>query len=103
MYISVKTAGKWKIEISQVYVLNRLIDYGYEPRESYVENVKQYMDTGEIPFNVPLLELKLTNLCNSQSAECVTQDPSLWWQDWAKVEKYYDEDTQNYIQKTLKL
>ena len=31
---------------------------------------------------------------------CWPKDSSLWWQDWAKVEKYYDEDTQNYIQKT---
>ena len=42
----------WKMEDRDIPSLrhNRLIDYGYEPRESYVENVKQYMDTGEIPI-----------------------------------------------------
>lgn len=95
----------WKMEDKDILSLrhNRLIDYGYEPRESYVENVKEYMDTGEIPFNVPLLELKLTNLCNFKCRMCWPKDSSLWWQDWEKVQKYYDEDTQNYIAKTREI
>ena len=36
----------WKMEDRDILIaLNRPSDYGYEPRESYVENVKQYMDT----------------------------------------------------------
>ena len=95
----------WKMEDKDILSLrhNRMIDYGYDPRESYVENVKQYMDTGKIPFNVPLLELKLTNLCNFKCRMCWPKDSSLWWQDWDKVEKYYDDDTKSYIRKTREI
>ena len=34
---------------------------------------------------------------------CYPKIVAPWWQDWAKVEKYYDDDTKNYIAKTREI
>lgn len=88
----------WKMESQEILSLrhNRLIDHGTDP--AYVQAVKDYVDTGTVPFRVPLIELKLSNICNYKCRMCWPKDSSAWAADWDKVQQFYDASTQEYMQ-----
>ena len=78
----------------------RIIDWEVDgsPKD-YLNNMKDWVETGVTPFKVPIIELKLSNLCNYKCRMCWPKDSSLWATDWERVSKFYDEETQTYINK----
>ena len=76
---------------------NRLIDHGMNPE--YVSNITEWIKTGVTPFKIPIMELKLSNICNFKCRMCWPKDSSKWAQDWDRVEKFYDEETKEYVKK----
>ena len=88
----------WKMESQSILSLrhNRLIDHGKDP--VYIQAVRDYVQTGSVPFRVPLIELKLSNICNYKCRMCWPKDSSAWAADWEKVQQFYDTDTQEYMQ-----
>ena len=63
-----------------------------------MKNVIQYLEHREIDFNIPLLELKLSNVCNFKCRMCWPKDSSKWMTDWDKVKEFYGKGDQDYIQ-----
>jgi sulfatase maturation enzyme AslB (radical SAM superfamily) len=92
----------WKMEDREILSLRqtRIIDWEVDgsPKD-YLNNMKDWVETGVTPFKVPIIELKLSNLCNYKCRMCWPKDSSLWATDWERVSKFYDEETQTYINK----
>jgi len=92
----------WKMEDQGIVSLrqNRMIDWQWEYDKdfNYIDNVVQWANTGFTPFRIPLLELKLSNICNFKCRMCWPKDSSLWATDWDRVAKYYDKETQEYVE-----
>ena len=87
----------WKMEDQNILSLrhNRLIDS--KGKTKHYDAVKSFTDTGSVPFDIPIIELKLSNLCNFKCRMCWPKDSSLWATDWEKVEQFYDDETREYI------
>ena len=87
----------WKMEAQDIVSLrlNRITDT--MDQETTRKNVIQYLEHREIDFNIPLLELKLSNVCNFKCRMCWPKDSSKWMQDWDKVKEFYGEGDQEYI------
>ena len=87
----------WKMEAQDIVSLrlNRITDT--MDQETTRKNVIQYLEHREVDFNIPLLELKLSNVCNFKCRMCWPKDSSKWMQDWDKVKKFYGEGDQEYI------
>jgi radical SAM protein with 4Fe4S-binding SPASM domain len=45
----------------------------------------------QVPFNIPVLELKLSNLCNFRCRTCKPDLSTTWLKDWAKVKDEYED------------
>lgn len=88
----------WKMEDNNIVSLrqNRITDL--MELESTQQNIQQYMSTGAIDFRIPIIELKLSNVCNFKCRMCWPKDSSKWLQDWDAVKQFYDDDNQQYIQ-----
>ena len=81
----------WKLE--ERGVKSQRLDRGMGEPEWDTQankNVKQFIDEGRIDFKVPLLELKLSNVCNMKCRMCWPKDSSLWYSDWDKVKELHD-------------
>ncbi len=87
----------WKMESQDIVSLrlNRITDT--MDQETTRKNVIQYLEHREVDFNIPLLELKLSNVCNFKCRMCWPKDSSKWMQDWDKVKEFYGEGDQEYI------
>jgi len=46
--------------------------------------------TQEMPFEIPVLELKLSNLCNFRCRTCKPDLSTTWMKDWEKVKSEYE-------------
>lgn len=88
----------WKMEDNDIVSLrlNRLTDL--MDKEIYRESVKHYLMHREVEFKIPLLELKLSNVCNFKCRMCWPKDSSKWVTDWDKVSKFYSAGDQKYIE-----
>jgi MoaA/NifB/PqqE/SkfB family radical SAM enzyme len=91
----------WKMEDNDIVSLrmNRITDL--MDNEIYRENIENYLKHREVDFKIPLIELKLSNVCNFKCRMCWPKDSSKWMQDWDKVKKFYSEGDQNYIEEIV--
>lgn len=92
----------WKLE--ERGVNSQRLDRGMgEPEwaDQANANVQQFINEGKIDFKVPLLELKLSNVCNMKCRMCWPKDSSLWYTDWDKVKKLHDFYTISEMDKIL--
>ena len=91
----------WKMEDNDIVSLrlNRLTDL--MDNEIYRENIEHYLKHREVEFKIPLIELKLSNVCNFKCRMCWPKDSSKWMQDWDKVKEFYSEGDQNYIEEIV--
>lgn len=88
----------WKMEDNEIVSLrhNRITDL--MELESTQRNIRQFLDDGKIDFRIPIIELKLSNVCNFKCRMCWPKDSSKWMQDWDAVKHFYDDDNREYIQ-----
>ncbi len=91
----------WKMEDNEIVSLrmNRITDL--MENESYKKNLKKYLVDREVDFSIPLIELKLSNVCNFKCRMCWPKDSSKWVGDWDKVSKFYSEGDQRYIEEIV--
>ena len=91
----------WKMENNDIVSLrlNRLTDL--MGNNIYKKPVEDYLKHREVEFKIPLIELKLSNVCNFKCRMCWPKDSSKWMQDWDKLKQYYSEDDQNYIEEIV--
>lgn len=87
----------WKMEDQEIVSLrlNRITDLMENP--VMLSNVKQYLMERKVDFKIPLIELKLSNVCNFKCRMCWPKDSSKWMQDWNKLKNFYNENDESYI------
>lgn len=54
--------------------------------EKYLPQVDKMSDDGTMPFEINIVEAKLSNLCNLKCRMCHPLDSSSWGKDWAEVQ-----------------
>lgn len=88
----------WKMEDMDIVSLrlNRITDL--MENDTYREPVEHYLKHREVEFKIPLIELKLSNVCNFKCRMCWPKDSSKWMQDWDKLKKFYDKKDQTFIE-----
>ena len=91
----------WKMENKDIVSLrlNRLTDL--MDNDVYIKPVEHYLKHREVEFKVPLIELKLSNVCNFKCRMCWPKDSSKWVQDWDKVKKFYNQEDKDYIEEIV--
>lgn len=92
----------WKMEDNNIQSLRQMAMLDHLKKETYRQNAIQWLKTKTIPFRVPLVELKLSNLCNFKCRMCWPKDSSLLWSDWDKIKHFYGDDA-DYLNKVHKL
>lgn len=85
----------WKMEDKGITSLRQ--SQNYERTEEYAHLVEVYHRTEELPWNIPIVEFKLSNLCNLKCRMCWPKDSTPWLQDWDDVKHIYEEGEQDYI------
>lgn len=85
----------WKMEDRGITSLRQ--SQNYERLEEHLDLVKKWNDTGRADFNIPVVEFKLSNLCNLKCRMCWPKDSTPWLQDWDDVKHIYEESEQDYI------
>lgn len=73
----------WKEEDVGVISLRQRINV---LRQDQLHHVEKCSDDYSMPFEIPVLELKLSNLCNLKCRMCHPLDSSSWWHDWKKID-----------------
>ena len=88
----------WKMEDMDIVSLrlNKLTDL--MGNKTYIKNIKHYLKHRVVEFKIPLIELKLSNVCNFKCRMCWPKDSSKWMQDWDKLKKFYDKKDQTFIE-----
>ena len=91
----------WKMEDNEIVSLrmNRLMDL--MDNEIYRKNIEYYIRHREIEFKIPLIELKLSNVCNFKCRMCWPKDSSKWVTDWDKVKEFYSVGDKRYIEEIV--
>ena len=91
----------WKMEDMDIVSLrlNKLTDL--MENKTYIKNIKHYLRHREVEFKIPLIELKLSNVCNFKCRMCWPKDSSKWMQDWDKLKKFYDKKDQTFIENII--
>lgn len=71
-----------------------------ETRTSLYPNVLDKLNPDyTMPFELPSIEIRLTNLCNLKCRMCSPLD-STSWNDWSSISHFYDKES-SYIGKTI--
>jgi MoaA/NifB/PqqE/SkfB family radical SAM enzyme len=85
----------WKMEDKGITSLRQ--SQNYERTEDYAHLVDIYHRTEELPWDIPIVEFKLSNLCNLKCRMCWPKDSTPWLQDWDDVKHIYEDHEQDYI------
>lgn len=85
----------WKMEDKGITSLRQ--SQNYERTEDYAHLVDIYHRTEELPWDIPIVEFKLSNLCNLKCRMCWPKDSTPWLQDWDDVKHIYEDGEQDYI------
>lgn len=75
--------------------------------KDYHNNVKSWLDynskkQNSFPFQIPVLELKPSNLCNFKCRMCWPKDSTPWMTDWESVKDFYPETDRGPVEKDIK-
>lgn len=85
----------WKMEENNIVSLRQTQNFERISKYGYLVN--DYVNTKNLPYNIPIIELKLSNLCNLKCRMCWPKDSTPWVRDWDNVKSFYKESEQNYI------
>lgn len=85
----------WSMEDKGITSLRQ--SQNYERTQEYAHLVATYKRTKESPWNIPIVEFKLSNLCNLKCRMCWPKDSTPWLQDWDAVKEIYEPGEQEYI------
>lgn len=89
----------WKLEDKGIVSLRQ--SQNFSRVNEYKDLVKSWQETGQVDWNVPVIELKLSNICNLRCRMCWPKDSTPWIKDWDKVKDIHDDGTQDYIERIM--
>lgn len=85
----------WKMEEKGIISLRQT--HNYERLEEHADVVNTWHNTELVPWKIPVVEFKLSNLCNLKCRMCWPKDSTPWMQDWDSVKHVYDQGEQDYV------
>lgn len=85
-----KMEDKGIVSLRQTHNFERIEQYGHLVAEWYGNNK-------EANYDIPIVEFKLSNLCNLKCRMCWPKDSTPWIQDWKHVEHIYNDGERGYI------
>ena len=89
----------WKLEEKNVISLRKSMNL--ERLEKYIHLVEKFVKTGNLDWNVPVLELKLSNICNLRCRMCSPKDSTPWIDDWKEVKHLYTRGDKVYYENII--
>jgi sulfatase maturation enzyme AslB (radical SAM superfamily) len=89
----------WKMEAKGITSLRQT--QNFERIEEYSHLVNHWNKTYLVPWDIPIVEFKLSNLCNLKCRMCWPKDSTPWMQDWQHVEHIYQDSEKNYINEII--
>lgn len=85
----------WKMEEKGIVSLRKT--QNFQRLRHYADLVQVWHETGWAKFQIPIVEFKLSNLCNLKCRMCWPKDSTPWLQDWKLVRHLYDEKESSYV------
>lgn len=89
----------WKMEDKKITSLRQT--QNFERLEEYSDLVYEYFKFKTLRYNVPVVELKLSNLCNLKCRMCWPKDSTPWLQDWDYVTEFYTDGERQHIEEII--
>jgi hypothetical protein len=89
----------WKMEDKGITSLRQ--SQNFERVEEYGDLVAHWHKTWLTKWDIPIVEFKLSNLCNLKCRMCWPKDSTPWMQDWRAVEHLYEEGEKSYIDEII--
>jgi molybdenum cofactor biosynthesis enzyme MoaA len=85
----------WKMEDKGITSLRQ--SQNFERTEQYSHIIEEWNRIELVPWSIPIVEFKLSNLCNLKCRMCWPKDSTPWLQDWDAVKEIYEPGEQDYI------
>lgn len=89
----------WKMEDQGIISLRQ--SQNFERLEQYAEIIKEWKKNDHIKYTIPIVEFKLSNLCNLKCRMCWPKDSTPWLKDWNNVQHLYEESEKTYINEII--
>jgi len=89
----------WNMEDKGITSLRQ--SQNFERVKDYGHLVDEWDKTYLVPWDIPIVEFKLSNLCNLKCRMCWPKDSTPWMQDWSAIEHIHDETERNYINEII--
>ena len=87
----------WQLEDANVHSLrqnrNKMLAETYKERV-----IADLREDGTLPFKIPVLEIKSSNLCNLKCRMCHPLDSTSWAKDWRSIEHLMKENNESTYQ-----
>jgi MoaA/NifB/PqqE/SkfB family radical SAM enzyme len=90
----------WKMEDNGIVSLRQT--QNFQRLRKYIDLVRIWHETGWAKFEIPIVEFKLSNLCNLKCRMCWPKDSTPWIQDWDLVKHLYDKKESLYVDQIIK-
>jgi sulfatase maturation enzyme AslB (radical SAM superfamily) len=91
-----KCEACWKLEDVGMISLRQDLNVLRLPEMHHL--VKHWFTNKQAAWEVPVIELKLSNLCNLKCRMCWPKDSTPWVKDWPKVSHFFEPSERDYIQ-----
>lgn len=89
----------WKMEDKKITSLRQ--SQNFERLEEYGHLVNEYFKNKNLPYEIPVVEFKLSNLCNLKCRMCWPKDSTPWLQDWDAVSEIYSEGERRHVEEII--
>lgn len=89
----------WKMEDKGITSLRQ--SQNFERVEEYGHLVAHWHETWLTNWDIPIVEFKLSNLCNLKCRMCWPKDSTPWMQDWSSVEHLYEPGEKSYVNEII--
>ena len=86
----------WQLEDTGIQSLRQ--SHNTERARKYANRVIDWIKHGTISPDIPIIELKLSNICNLRCRMCWPKDSTPWLKDWDLVKDLYSDGDQRHIQ-----
>lgn len=85
----------WRLEDKGIVSLRQT--QNLERVERYADFVKEWAETGNVDWRVPIFEFKLSNICNLRCRMCWPKDSTPWMRSWDRVKHLHPDGDRDYL------
>lgn len=85
----------WKMEDRGIVSLRQT--QNFERVERFADAVREWQETGNVAWRVPIFEFKLSNICNLRCRMCWPKDSTPWVKSWDAIKHLLPEGEREYM------